>query len=127
MGSAKEWNQSVISMEAATDIPEGIIVKASSGKAAIAGTVTDVVIGVTRDSAKAGETVPVVTAGVATIVASAAISEGAVVGTTVTTGRGKAIVPGTDTTQYIVGRALEAASAAGDLVSVLLTVGGRAS
>lgn len=126
MVSAAEWVQSVISLEATTDIAAGIVVKIASGKAAIAGTVTDVVIGVTRDSALAGETVPVVTAGVASVLATAAIAEGAVVGTTVTTGRGKSLTVGTDTTQYVVGTALEAATAAGDLVSVLLTLGGRA-
>jgi hypothetical protein len=127
MVSAKEWNQSVISLEATTDIAAGICVKIASGKAAIAGTITDVVIGVTRDSALAGETVPVVTAGVASVLVSAAISEGALVGTTVTTGRGKSIAAGTDTTQYVVGVALEQATAAADLVSVLLTLGGRAA
>jgi len=127
MVSAESWNQSVISLEAATDLVAGVMVKIASNKATLAATVTDVIIGVTRDPAKAGETVAVVTAGVADVLASAAISEGAVVGTTVTTGRGKALTVGTDTTQYIVGTALEAASAAGNLVSVLLNIGGRAS
>jgi hypothetical protein len=127
MVSANEWNQTVVSLEAATDLDAGVIVKYASGKAAKAGAVTDIVVGVTRDSAKAGETVPVVTAGVAGVLASAAIAEGVLVGTAVTTARGKTIVAGTDSTQYIVGRALEAATAAGDMVSVLLTVGGRAA
>lgn len=125
MVSAKEWNQSVISLEAATDLAEGVIVKTASGKATIAGTITDLVIGVTRDSAKAGETVPVVTAGVASVKVSGTVAEGALVGTTATTGLGKSIAAGTDTTQFIVGHALEA-GAANDLVSVLLTIGGRA-
>jgi hypothetical protein len=126
MVSVNEWNQSIISLEATTDIPAGVCVKLASGKAAIAGTVTDGIVGVTHDFAKAGTTVAVVTAGVALVLTSAAIAEGATVGTTVTTGRGKSLVVGTDTTQYIVGRALEASTAAGDLVSVLLTIGGRA-
>lgn len=126
MVSAKEWNQSVISLEAATDIEEGIIVKIASNKATIAGTVTDVVLGVTRDSAKAGETVPVVIGGVAAVRVSGSVSEGALVGTTASTGRGKSIVAGTDTTQYVVGQALEA-GAAGDFVSVRLILGGRAA
>jgi hypothetical protein len=126
MVSAKEWNQTVLSVEAATDIAEGVIVKIASGKAAIAGTVTDRILGVTRDSAKAGETVPVVTAGVATVNVGGTIAEGALVGTTVTTGKGKSIAAGTDITQYIVGQALEA-GVSGDFVSVLLTIGGRAA
>lgn len=127
MTSANEWNQSVISLEATTDLVAGICVKIASGKAAIAGTVTDIIIGVTRDSASAGETVPIVTAGVVNVLASAAISQGVLVGTTVTTGRGKAIAAGTDTTQYVVGRALEASGANNDVVGVLLTLGGRAA
>jgi hypothetical protein len=126
MVSAKEWNQEVISLVATVDIAEGIIVKIASGKAAVMAAITDLPIGVTRDSAKAGETVPVVVGGVATILASAALSEGALVGST-NAGLAKSIAAGTDTTQYIVGHALEAATAANDLVSVLLTIGGRAS
>lgn len=126
MSSAKEWFQSVISLEAATDLDEGIIVKIASNKATIAGTITDLVVGVTRDSALAGETVPVVVAGVASVKVSGTVAEGALVGTTVTTGKGKSLTAGTDLTQYIVGHALEA-GVADDLVSVLLTIGGRAA
>lgn len=127
MVSAESWNQSTIALEAATDLAAGVCVKFASGKATLAATVTDVILGVTRDSAKAGETVAVVVAGMCDIVASAAISEGAVVGTTVTTGKGKALTVGTDTTQYIVGTALEAASAADNVIAVMLTIGGRAA
>ena len=127
MTSANEWNQSVISLEATTDVVAGVCVKIASGKAAIASTVTDIIVGVTRDSASAGETVPIVVAGVVNVLASGAIAQGALVGTTVTTGRGKSIAAGTDTTQYIVGRALEASGANNDVVGVLLTIGGRAS
>lgn len=128
MVNANEWNQVVLPLEAATALGEGIIVKLVANKAAIANVITDVVIGVTRDVCKITDTAPIVVGGVASVRMGTAVTEGALIGTTVTTGLGKVIVAGAvgDVTQFIVGRSLEA-GAAGDLVSVLLTIGGRAA
>ncbi len=78
---------------------------------------TDRVLGVCLQTvAASGDAAPIRVLGVAKVVASAAISAGAVVGTTAT---GTAVTK-SSAGDLVVGVALEAAGAAGDIISVLL-------
>jgi hypothetical protein len=95
------------------------VVKVATGGTTFAAAVTDIPLGILQNAPTSGKTAEVAISGVSKAVASAAISAGALVGITVTTGRVKAIVAGTDTTQYVLGQALTAAGAAGDVITVL--------
>jgi hypothetical protein len=53
------------------------------------------------------------------LVAGAAISEGALVGTS-STGKAVALVAGTDTTKYVVGTLLTESGASGDVVTAVI-------
>lgn len=80
---------------------------------------TDIIVGVLQRTGIAGEVLPVMHDGIAMVIASAAIAKGATV--TATT-NGYAV---TSTGEYV-GVAMEAATAAGDIIPVLLQGGGTA-
>ena len=95
---------------AAATITEGQAVAVGGTVAAAGGNA----LGIAGADASAGESVPVVVLGTAQATAGAAVSKGAALEVN---GSGQLI---TATTGTVVGRALEAASAAGDTIEVLL-------
>lgn len=77
--------------------------------------------GVILDTATAGQAVPVQKTGITKCVANGAITKGSRLNLIVTTGRVDDNLEGTAGTVYV-GRALEAATAAGDIISVDLSI-----
>jgi GNAT superfamily N-acetyltransferase len=88
-----------------------------------AAAVLHTLIGVNSDLAIAsGERVEVMTHGIAYVEAGAAVAVGVFVSTD-SQGRGIAAAPAAGANQRVIGVALEAASAAGDVIRVLLSQG----
>jgi hypothetical protein len=77
---------------------------------------TDIPVGVLQNKPASGATAEVLVTGIGKVLASAAISAGAVIGTT-STGRAVAVVAGTDTTKYALGQVLAASGANGDILT----------
>lgn len=83
---------------------------------------TDIPIGVLQNQPKSGQFASVVVVGGTKLIASAAISLPALIGTTAT-GTAVKLTAGTDTTKYILGQAEGApgvAGAAGDVITVFV-------
>jgi Kef-type K+ transport system membrane component KefB len=112
-------SQAVISIAAGADLSakQYTFVKLSGTGVISAAAATDVVIGVLQNAPTSGKTAEVAITGVTKLKASAAISAGALVGTT-STGLAVAVVAGTDTTKYVLGQAITAAGAANDIITV---------
>lgn len=112
-------SQVVLSIPAGADLSakQYTFVKLSGSTVISAAAATDLPIGVLLDDPASGETAAVAVSGVVKLKASAAIAVGALVGTT-STGTGVTLVAGTDTTKFILGRAITAAGAAGDIITV---------
>lgn len=89
---------------------------------------TDAPIGVLLNDPESGETAAVAIQGIVKVVASAAITAGAPIGTT-DAGKAVTLTIGTDTTKYVVGRVIEAATADGDIVTAVISAAsaGRAA
>ena len=114
-------SQSKISLAAGADLSakQYTFVKMSGTGVISAAAATDVVIGVLQNAPTSGKTAEVAIDGVTKLKASAAISAGALVGTT-STGLAVAVVAGTDTTKYVFGQAITAAGASGDIITVAI-------
>lgn len=112
-------SQATISLAAGADLSakQYTFVKMSGTGVISAAAATDVVIGVLQNAPTSGKTAEVALYGVTKLKASAAISAGALVGTT-STGTAVAVVAGTDTTKYVLGQAITAAGAANDIITV---------
>jgi len=112
-------SQVVLSIPAGADLSakQYTFVKLSGSTVISAAAATDLPIGVLLNDPASGETAAVAVSGVVKLKASAAISVGALVGTT-STGTGVSLTAGTDTTKYILGRAITAAGAASDIITV---------
>lgn len=112
-------SQVVLSIPAGADLSakQYTFVKLSGTNVISAAAATDLPIGVLLNDPASGETAAVAVSGVVKLKASAAISVGALVGTT-STGLGVSLTAGTDTTKYILGRAITAAGAANDIITV---------
>lgn len=112
-------SQVVLSIPAGADLSakQNTFVKLSGTTVISAAAATDLPIGVLVNDPASGETAAVAVSGIVKLKASAAISVGALVGTT-STGLGVSLTAGTDTTKYILGRAITAAGAAGDIITV---------
>lgn len=82
---------------------------------------TDSPIGVLQNNPTAGQTAEVMTMGVTRMAASAAIAVAASVGIAAD-GRAVTRALGTDTTKHVIGTALEAAGAAGDIIAVYINI-----
>lgn len=97
-----------------------LFMELGSGTIAAANAITDVPVGVLQNKPDAaGQMGEVCMIGFTKMVASAAITAGALIGTT-TAGKAVALTVGTDTTQYILGRALTGASNDGDIIDVVI-------
>lgn len=112
-------SQVVLSIPAGADLSakQYTFVKLSGTTVISAAAATDLPIGVLLNDPASGETAAVAVSGVVKLKASAAIAVGALVGTT-STGLGVSLTAGTDTTKYILGRAITAAGAANDIITV---------
>jgi hypothetical protein len=105
-------------LEAAGDLSDYRFhfMKNDSGQVTVAAAVTDPCVGVLQDKPEAeGRAAELVVVGETKIVAGDAI-DALVLITTDTSGHAVAVTPGSDTTCYILGRALEAAGATGDII-----------
>ncbi len=105
-------------LEAAGDLSDYRyhFMKNSSGQVTVASAVTDPCVGVLQDKPAAqGRAAELVICGETKLVAGDAINALALI-TTDTSGHAVTCTPGQDTTTYILGRALEAAGAAGDII-----------
>lgn len=81
---------------------------------------TDIPCGILQNKpSAAGRPAVVRMLGLSKLSADAALSAGALIGTSAD-GQGDAKTPGTDTTEYVVGIALEASGGAGELIKVSL-------
>lgn len=95
-------------------------VKLSAAKTVIVCTgATDIPIGVLQNRPKSGEAAQVCGFGVTKLQADAAVTAGALIGTSAD-GQADPKVAGTDTTEYIVGRALDAVSNAAELFTAFI-------
>ena len=91
----------------------------SSGQAVAAAAATDLPIGVLQNAPTSGQEAEVLVIGGTKIVASAAIAEGAQVGTT-SAGKAVALTVGTDTTKYVAGALLTESAADGNIVTAVI-------
>lgn len=91
----------------------------SSGQAVAAAAATDIPIGVLQNAPTSGQEAEVLIVGGTKIVAGAAISEGALIGTS-STGKAVALVSGTDTTKFVVGTLITESGASGDVVTAVV-------
>lgn len=100
------------------------LVKFSAAETVVlAAAATDFIIGVANEVAAAsGERQDVILAGIAFVEAGAAFALGAVI-TSDASGRGIVAAPAAGTNNRVIGVALEAAAAAGDVVRVLVSQG----
>lgn len=80
---------------------------------------TDKPIGVLQNAPASGEEAEVCCYGVTKVSADAALSAGALIGTS-SDGQADAKTPGTDTTEYVVGQVIEATGAAAGLATALV-------
>lgn len=112
-------SQVVLSIAAGADLSakQYTFVKLSGTTVISVAAATDSPIGVLVNDPASGETAGVAISGVVKVKASAAIAVGALVGTTAT-GTAVTLVAGTDTTKYILGRAITSAGAASDIITV---------
>lgn len=91
----------------------------SNGKAALCAAATDKPIGVLQNTPASGEEAVITVVGGTKVVASASIDEGILIGTA-STGKADAKVPGTDTTEYVVGTVILASGADGEIATALV-------
>jgi hypothetical protein len=112
-------SQSSISLSAGADLSskQYTFVKMSGTGVISAAAATDICIGVLQNAPTSGKTAEVAVSGVTKLKASAAISVGALIGTT-STGLAVSLTAGTDTTKYVFGQAITAAAASGDIITV---------
>jgi len=80
---------------------------------------TDIPVGVLQNSPASGQHAEVCRFGGTKVVASGAISAGALIGCD-TAGKAAALTIGTDTTAYVVGRAITAATADGQIIEAII-------
>ena len=120
---ASFWPQPVLaSYVAAADLSANqyqFVKLDSSGNVVAVAAVTDIPVGVLQNAPKSGQTAEVLVVGGTKVKASAAITLPALIGVD-TAGKAKKLAAGTDTTQYIVGQADEAAGNANEVVSVIV-------
>jgi hypothetical protein len=92
----------------------------ATGKAALCAAVTDIPIGVLQNKPTAGQAATVAYAGTSKILAGVALAPADLIGTDAA-GKAAPYVAGTDTTAYVAGTALATASAAGEIISALIS------
>ena len=110
-----------ISMEAGADLSakQYSFVKISRGKAVVCTAATDKPIGVLQNDPTSGKTAEIMVIGRTKVNSDAALSVDDLIGTAAD-GQADAKTPGTDTTEYVVGRVLTASAAAAGYASALI-------
>jgi len=91
----------------------------SNGKAALCAAATDVPCGVLQNKPSAGQAATIVVMGETKISSDAALNEGDLIGTS-SDGQADAKLPGTDTTEYVVGQMKTATGGAGVIGTALV-------
>lgn len=91
----------------------------SSGQAALCSAATDKPIGVLQNTPKSGEEASILVVGGTKVIASASLDEGTLIGTTAA-GKAGAKVPGTDTSNYVVGTVILAAGADNEVLTAVV-------
>jgi hypothetical protein len=91
----------------------------TSGQAVACSGATDKPIGVLQNDPTSGKEAIVTVVGGTKVVAGASIDEGVLIGTA-STGKADAKVPGTDTTEYVVGQVILAAGADGEILTAVV-------
>lgn len=112
----------MIALEAAADLSAKqyyFVNIDATGKAALPTGATDKPIGVLQNKPTAGQTAEIMVTGVSKVSSDAALSIDNLIGTSAD-GQADAKVPGTDITEYVVGRVLEASGAAAGLVTAAI-------
>lgn len=120
--------QSIVGIKASADLSakQFRCVKYSGvGTVTVVAAITDKVCGILQDTPVSGQAANVAQAGLTKALAGGTVTAGDTVGTD-NAGRVVTIVPGTDTTQYVVGKA-QTSGAINEVISVLLALSGRAS
>lgn len=97
-------------------------VKLTSGKAAAIAAATDLPIGVLQNKPTSGQAATIMQHGITKLQADAALTVDLLIGTSAD-GQADAKTLGTDTTEHTVGVVLEAAAAAGNLCTALISCG----
>jgi len=113
-------SQVILSLPAGADLSSSQyhFVKLSGTGVIIVAAATDAPIGILMNDPASGETAAIAVSGVVKVKSSGTIALGALVGTTAT-GTAVSLTAGTDTTKYILGRAIKAA-VADDIVTVAI-------
>jgi len=91
----------------------------AAGEVDVCSGATDKPIGVLQNAPTSGQVAEVLAFGISKVEADAALSAGALIGTSAD-GQADAKTPGTDTTEYVVGTVLTATGAAAGLASCLI-------
>lgn len=94
-------------------------VEYASGVVTVCNGATDVPIGVLQNAPTSGQEAIVMMLGITKVSSDAALSVGNLIGTSAD-GQADAKTPGTDTTEYVVGRVLEASTAAAGLATAAI-------
>jgi hypothetical protein len=105
------------SKDAAADLStkQFFLVKETANGIELCGAVTDKPAGVLQNQPKAGEPAQIMRLGITKIIAGSAIGVGDQIGTDAA-GKADTKLAGTDTTNYVVGSAIEAATADGQII-----------
>lgn len=91
----------------------------ANGKVTVCNAATDIPVGVLQNDPASGEAATVRVFGISKVAADAALTIGNLIGTSAD-GQADAKTPGTDTTEYVVGRVLTATSAAAELATAYI-------
>jgi len=122
MTSVAQGAELRISVEAGADLTglQGYFLQWSGSTVVVCSAVTDEPAGVLQDDdVVAGRMAEMVVLGPTLVSADAAIVAGAFIGPSAD-GQAETKVPGTDVTEYVAGRAFEAAAAAGNLIHAVV-------
>lgn len=113
--------QSKISIPAGADLSDNqyYIVKLDGSGVVLCDAITDVPIGVLQNDPESGKTASVAVDGITKVVADEEISVGELIGVSAA-GKAVPLTAGTDTTAYIIGQAVTAATADGDVITITL-------
>lgn len=91
----------------------------TSGEAVVCSGATDRPIGVLQNNPVQGGEASITVVGGTKVLSSASIDEGVLIGTN-NAGKADAKVPGTDTTEYVVGQVILAAGADGEILTAVI-------
>lgn len=94
-------------------------VELSAGTVVVCNAATDMPIGVLAEGVASGLQAEVVVHGACKVVVDGVVAQGDLIGTSAD-GQADKKIPGTDTTEYACGRALETSTAAGQIIAAII-------